>query len=81
MTKSAAIDLSDAILKLQVFAERIHLLGNDLYNDYFSFNAEERGKPYLLNGVEYDFSRVKVELIIDMAHELETQLNEMQNTI
>jgi len=75
-----SMNISNELLETEILAERINVLSDDLWQGYFSKREmKDINKAWRIMDEYYKAARIKIEMISDMARNLEKRLEDLQD--
>lgn len=78
--KKEMLNISDAILEIQILTERIRVLSDDLTQDYFGRNLNGKDDIWKVK-CGYHSARIKTEILDAMVIEADEKLAELQKLL
>lgn len=76
--KNIRIQVSDNISEMEVLAERIGVLCNDLDQGYFDQVVNGPEDSWKIGGYFYEAGRIKMEMVMIMLHDMKKLMTESQ---
>ena len=81
MKDKKIIEISNALVDIEILTERVYVLSDDLDQGYFGERIESEGDYWKIAPPYYNHSQVKMNMILDMANEIQKKLRAIQDSL
>lgn len=77
----AIIDIDNALLDIEVLAERVQVMVNDVDQDYFDCDIENTGEMWRIAPPFYTAAGIKTSIANDIAFDLLNKIRELREVL
>lgn len=75
------IDIDNALLDIEVLAERVQVMVNDVDQDYFNLDIENTGKMLMIAPPFYTTAGIKTSIANDIVFDLLNKIRELREVL
>lgn len=75
------IDIDNALLDIEVLAERVQVMVNDVYQDYFNLDIENTGKMLMIAPPFYTTAGIKTSIANDIVFDMVNRIRELRELL
>lgn len=75
------IDIDNALLDIEVLAERVQVMVNDVDQDYFNLDIENTGKMLMIAPPFYTTAGIKTSIANDIVFDMVNRIRELRELL
>ena len=75
------LKIDSSMTNIEILAERIKLLTEDLNQGYFGQEITDKGDLWMIGGSYYDSARIRTDIILSMIHDIKNATTEIQDNL